>query len=163
VPRVLCPTSPALLGMAAACRSVCRAAGQRSLSMECAYLCVRGGAGKLLGSPCRCMQKCTAGWHAAPGTALGPRPLAPAPGLGALPAFGDGICSRVCYGEHKNHRTIKVRKKKPLRSQSPALPCPLPTPPVPHLHGSSGAPPPPQPAVPQGSVAVPRWLGSVRH
>lgn len=83
-----------------------------------------------MGSPCRCMQKCTAGWHAAPGTALGPRPLAPAPGLGALPAFGDGICSRVCYGEHKNHRTIKVRKKnlsdpqvQPHHAHCPHLQC----------------------------------------
>lgn len=93
--------------MAAACRSVCRAAGQRSLSMECASLCVRGGAGKLLGSPCRCMQKCTAGWHAAPGTALG---------LAHLPQLLDWeLCRLLEMGSVQGCAMENTRIIEPLR------------------------------------------------
>lgn len=133
MPRVLCPTSPALLGMAAACRSVCRAAGQRSLSMECASLCVRGGAGKLLGSPCRCMQKCTAGWHAAPGTALG---------LAHLPQLLDWeLCRLLEMGSVQGCAMENTRIIEPLRLGKKTSQIPKSSPTMPTAHTSSASSP----------------------
>lgn len=60
-----------------------------------------------MGSPCRCMQKCTAGWHAAPGTALG---------LAHLPQLLDWeLCRLLEMGSVQGCAMENTRIIEPLR------------------------------------------------